>query len=183
MQFISTAFRKPDLFSPASLKDSNDFFLDFSISIIWDRNFFPKSRVSFPLNTFSFSLSRAFAFLGSFVIIFKMLSRRVYATASEAWPKNKITYSTKVINFSTGTSTAPSDGALRMSSNYVHKRDKGPITSIVSPWNLSIWWSDVETVCESNKDLIKSSRDFTCWRFEGTDFSVNNCPSVSFLGI
>ena len=47
MQFILACkgrFRKGAFFLPTSLKVSNDFFLDFSISIIWDRNFFPKSE-------------------------------------------------------------------------------------------------------------------------------------------
>ena len=56
MQFVLTV-RKGDFFSPTPLKASYDFFLNFSISIIWDRKIFSKRRVSLSLNTLSFSLS------------------------------------------------------------------------------------------------------------------------------
>ena len=132
------------------------------------------------LNIFLFSLRMAFASLGSFVIIFKMLSQRVSDTKSEVWPINKTTGSTKVTNLSIGSPTDLPNGALWMSSNPFYKWNKRPR---IFPWNLSIWWSDVATACEDNKDLIKLSRGFTCWRFEETGFSVNNCSSVSLPGI
>ena len=50
MRFILTVwkvFSKGDFFSPKSLKTSNDFFLDFSVSIIWDR-FFQRGEFHFP---------------------------------------------------------------------------------------------------------------------------------------
>ena len=60
---------------------------------------------------FSLLLNIAYAFLGSFVIIFQMLSQGVYETEGEAGPNNKISCSIKVTNLSAGTSTASSDGA------------------------------------------------------------------------
>ena len=103
------------------------FFLDFSISIIWDRNFFPKRWVSLSFRIFLFSLSMAFTLIGSFVIIFKMLGRRVYETEREAWLSNKIASSAKVKNLSTSISTVTWDGALRMSSNPFMKGIKGSL--------------------------------------------------------
>ena len=78
---------------------------------------------------FSLLLNIAYAFLGSFVIIFQMLSQGVYETEGEAGPNNKISCSIKVTNWSTGTLTALSAGALPMFSDPFQKRDKGPITS------------------------------------------------------
>ena len=123
----------------------------------------------------------AFTLQGSFVIIFKMLARWLYETEREAWLSNKIASSAKVTNLSTSTSTVTWDGALRMSSNLLHERDKGLMISRLFPKNLSIWRSDVMTVCEDNNDLIKWSRFFTCWRFERTGFSVNNCSSGTII--
>ena len=51
-------------------------------------------------------ISLSHGFIGSFIIIFKMLSRRICDTESEARHSSKITSSTKVMNLSTGTSTA-----------------------------------------------------------------------------
>ena len=52
------------------------------------------------------AISLRHGFIGSFIIIFKMLSRRICDTESEARPSSKITSSTKVMNLSTGISTA-----------------------------------------------------------------------------
>ena len=163
---------------------SNDFFLDLSISMKWDRNFFTKWWVSLSFNIFSFSLSIGFTFLWSFVIIFKMLSRWYMKQKVRVDPTTKQLAQLRFcsVGLSTCTSTVSSDGALRMSYNPFHTRDKRPITSRTFSWNISIWWSDVMNVCEDNNDLINSSRGFTCWRFEGTRFSVNKCSSVSLSG-
>ena len=156
-------FRKGDFFSPTSLKAFNDFFLEFRSLSYEIETFFLKRWVLLSFKIFSFSLSMAFAFLGSFVIIFRILSRRVYETEREAWPNNKITCSTKFRNLSTVTSTVSSDGDYGCLLTLFISGIKGPLL----PWNLSIWWSDVILVCEDNNDLIKSSRGFTCWRFDG----------------
>ena len=104
-----------------------DFFLDFSISIIWDRNFLPKRWVSLSFRIFSFFPKHGFYSSRVFVIIFKMLARWLYETEREAWLSNKIASSAKVTNLSTSISTVTWDGALRMSSNPFMKGIKGSL--------------------------------------------------------